>query len=180
MARLYDYYKETVLSALMKEHGYKNIFQAPKLEKIVINMCVGQDAVQDSKKLQAAVDDLMLIAGQKPVITKAKKSIAGFKLREGMNIGAKVTLRGERMYEFFDRLVTIALPRVRDFRGLSAKSFDGRGNYAMGIKEHIIFPEINYDKVDKIRGFDIIICTTANTDAEAKSLLSALNLPLVS
>lgn len=179
MARLYELFKTSILPSLMKEYGYKNQFQVPKLDKIVINMCLGQDAVQDSKKLQVAVEDLTAIAGQRPVITKAKKSIAGFKLREGMSIGAKVTLRGERMYEFFDRLVTIALPRVRDFRGLSPKSFDGSGNYAMGIKEHIVFPEINYDKVDKIRGFDVIICTTAKTDGEAKSLLSALNLPFV-
>lgn len=178
MPRLYDIYKTEILSKLMKEFGYKNPLQVPKLEKIVVNMCLGADAVQDSKKLQIAVEDLAAITGQKPVITKAKKSIAGFKLREGMSLGAKVTLRKDQMYEFLDRLVTIALPRVRDFRGLSAKSFDGHGNYALGVKEHIIFPEINYDKVDKIRGFDVIICTTAKTDKEAKALLSALNLPL--
>jgi len=177
MARLYDIYKSEIQPRLMKELGYKNVLEVPKLDKIVINMCLGADAVQDSKKLQVAVDELMAIAGQKPVVTKAKKSIAGFKLREGMNLGAKVTLRKDRMYEFFDRLVTIALPRVRDFRGLSSKSFDGHGNYALGIKEHIVFPEINYDKVDKIRGFDVIICTTAKTDKEARSLLAALNIP---
>ena len=176
MTRLYKEYKENVVPALIKEHSYKNIMQVPKLEKIVINMSLSA-AVQDSKVLQIAIDELTAISGQKPVITKAKKSIAGFKLREGMSIGAKVTLRRDRMYEFFDRLVTIALPRVRDFRGLSSKSFDGRGNYAMGIKEQIVFPEINYDKVDKVRGMDIIICTTAKNDDEARSLLSALNIP---
>lgn len=176
MTRLYEDYKKRVVPELLKQFGYKNQIQVPKLEKIVINMCLS-DAVQDSKKLQLAVDELTAITGQKPVITKAKKSIAGFKLREGMSIGVKVTLRRSRMYEFFDRLVTIALPRVRDFRGLSAKSFDGRGNYALGIKEQIIFPEINYDKVDKVRGMDIIICTSARSDSEAKSLLSAMNVP---
>lgn len=176
MTRLYKEYKENVVPALIKEHNYKNIMQVPRLDKIIINMSLSA-AVQDSKVLQIAVDELTSISGQKPVITKAKKSIAGFKLREGMSIGAKVTLRRDRMYEFFDRLVTIALPRVRDFRGLSAKSFDGRGNYAMGIKEQIIFPEINYDKVDKVRGMDIIICTTAKNDDEARSLLTALNIP---
>ncbi len=178
MARLYDVYKKDVVPALKKEFGYTNDLQVPKLDKIVINMCVSE-AVQDSKKLQAAIDDLAAIAGQKPVITKAKKSIAGFKLRQGMNLGAKVTLRSDRMYEFFDRLVNIAMPRIRDFRGVSGKSFDGHGNYAMGVKEQIIFPEINYDKVDKIRGFDIIICTTARSDKEAKALLSALNVPFM-
>lgn len=176
MTRLYKEYKENVVPALVKEHNYKNIMQVPRLDKIIINMSLSA-AVQDSKVLQIAVDELTSISGQRPVITKAKKSIAGFKLREGMSIGAKVTLRRDRMYEFFDRLVTIALPRVRDFRGLSSKSFDGRGNYAMGIKEQIIFPEINYDKVDKVRGMDIIICTTANNDDEARSLLAALNIP---
>lgn len=178
MTRLYEYYKNEVVKNLVKEFGYKSELQVPRVEKIVINMCV-KEAAQDSKKLQAAVDELTAITGQKPVITKAKKSIAGFKLREGMSIGAKVTLRQDRMYEFFDRLVNIALPRVRDFRGVSGKSFDGRGNYAMGIKEQIIFPEINYDKVDKVRGMDIIICTTAGTDKEAKSLLAALNVPFM-
>ncbi|MBX3457146.1 MAG: 50S ribosomal protein L5 [Candidatus Paracaedibacteraceae bacterium] len=176
MTRLYKEYKEKIVSKLMKEFEYKNIHQVPKLDKIVVNMCIGE-ASQDSKKLQAAIDELAAITGQKPVITRAKKSIAGFKLREGMAIGAKVTLRRDRMYEFFDRLVTIALPRVRDFRGVSGKSFDGRGNYALGIKEQIIFPEINYDKVDKVRGMDIIVCTTAKSDKEAKALLKELNVP---
>jgi large subunit ribosomal protein L5 len=179
MARLYDYYKEVVKPQLMKELGITNSLRVPKLDKIVINMSVSE-AVTDSKKLTAAIADLADIAGQKPVPTVAKKSIAGFKVREGMNLGAKVTLRREKMYEFFDRLVTIALPRVRDFRGLSPKSFDGNGNYALGIKEHIIFPEINYDKVEKIRGFDVIICTTAKSDDEARALLKALNIPFSS
>ena len=178
MTRLYKFYKEDVVKKLIEEFGYKNELQVPRLEKIVINMCV-KEAAQDSKKLQVAVDELTAIAGQKPVVTKAKASIAGFKLREGMSIGTKVTLRKDRMYEFFDRLINIALPRVRDFRGVSGKSFDGRGNYAMGIKEQIVFPEINYDKVDKVRGMDIIICTTAGTDKEAKSLLAALNVPFM-
>lgn len=178
MTRLSKYYKDEVVKALIEEFGYKNKLQVPRLEKIVINMCV-KEAAQDSKKLQIAVDELTAISGQKPVITKAKTSIAGFKLREGMSIGTKVTLRKDRMYEFFDRLINIALPRVRDFRGVSGKSFDGRGNYAMGIKEQIVFPEINYDKVDKVRGMDIIICTTAGTDKEAKSLLAALNVPFM-
>ncbi|AIK96755.1 50S ribosomal protein L5 [Candidatus Odyssella acanthamoebae] len=176
MTRLYKEYKDKIVSKLMKDFDYKNLHQVPKLEKIVVNMCIGE-AAQDSKKLQAAVDELTAITGQKPVITRAKKSIAGFKLREGMAIGAKVTLRRDRMYEFFDRLVTIALPRVRDFRGVSGKSFDGKGNYALGVKEQIIFPEINYDKVDKVRGMDIIVCTTAKTDKEAKALLKELNVP---
>lgn len=176
MTRLYKEYKDKIVSKLMKDFDYKNLHQVPKLEKIVVNMCIGE-AAQDNKKLQAAVDELTAITGQKPVITRAKKSIAGFKLREGMAIGAKVTLRRDRMYEFFDRLITIALPRVRDFRGVSGKSFDGKGNYALGIKEQIIFPEINYDKVDKVRGMDIIVCTTAKTDKEAKALLKELNVP---
>lgn len=178
MTRLSKYYNDIVVKNLIEEFEYKNRLQVPRLEKIVINMCVGE-ATQDSKKLQQAFDELKVISGQQPVITKAKTSIAGFKLREGMSIGAKVTLRKDRMYEFFDRLINIALPRVRDFRGVSGKSFDGRGNYAMGIKEQIIFPEINYDKVDKVRGMDIIICTTAGTDKEAKSLLAALNVPFM-
>ncbi len=178
MARLYDLYKDVIRPQLMAQFNYKNIFEVPRLDKIVINACVGE-ATQDSKKLQAVIDELMVITGQKPVVTTAKKSIAQFKLREGMQIGAKVTLRRERMYEFMDRLVTIALPRVRDFRGLSAKSFDGNGNYALGIKEQIVFPEVDYDKVDKVRGFDVIICTTAQTDAESLALLKALNLPFV-
>lgn len=179
MARLYDLYKDVIRPQLMKEFNYKNILEAPKLDKIVINACVGE-ATQDSKKLQAMIDELTVVTGQRPIATKAKKSIAQFKLREGMEIGAKVTLRREKMYEFMDRLVNIALPRVRDFRGLSPKSFDGRGNYALGIKEQIVFPEINYDKVDKVRGFDVIICTTAKTDAEARALLKAFNVPFVS
>ncbi len=170
-------YDTHIKQQLMKDLNMTNPFRVPRVEKIVLNMCV-KEAIQDSKKLQSAVDDLTLIAGQKPVITTAKKSIAGFKLREGMKIGAKVTLRKARMYEFLDRLINIALPRVRDFRGLSHKSFDGRGNYAFGIKEQIIFPEINYDKVDKIRGFDVIICTSAHDDKEALALLKALNLPI--
>jgi large subunit ribosomal protein L5 len=176
MTRLNDLYLKTIRPVLKEEFKFTNDLQVPRLEKIVVNACVGE-AAQDSKKLTAFIEELALITGQKPVATRAKKSIAGFKLREGMNIGAKVTLRGERMYEFLDRLITIALPRVRDFRGVSAKSFDGRGNYALGIKEHIVFPEINYDKVEKIRGFDVIICTTAKTDNEARALLKAFNMP---
>jgi large subunit ribosomal protein L5 len=170
-------YDTQIKHQLMKDLNMSNPFRVPRVEKVVLNMCV-KEAIQDSKKLQSAVDDLTLIAGQKPVVTTAKKSIAGFKLREGMKIGAKVTLRKARMYEFLDRLINIALPRVRDFRGLPNKSFDGRGNYAFGIKEQIIFPEINYDKVDKIRGFDVIICTSAHDDKEALALLKALNLPI--
>lgn len=177
MTRLKDEYNQNIRPQLMKEMGYTNVLEVPRLDKIVINMCIGAEAVNDKKKLDDAAQDLASIAGQKPVLTAAKKSIAGFKLREGMNIGAKVTLRRDKMYEFFDRLVTIAMPRTRDFRGLSSKSFDGHGNYALGVKEQIIFPEINYDKVEKIRGFDVVICTTAKSDAEAKALLKALNLP---
>ncbi|WP_114376480.1 50S ribosomal protein L5 [Elioraea thermophila] len=177
--RLQQHYETVVRELLVKEFGYKNPFEVPKLEKIVINMGVGE-AVADQKKLDSAVAELALIAGQKPVKTRAKKAIAGFKIRAGMPIGAKVTLRRARMYEFLDRLITIALPRVRDFRGLPGnKGFDGRGNYAMGLKEQIVFPEINYDKVDKIRGMDIIICTTAKTDKEAKALLKAFSMPFV-
>ncbi|OJW53267.1 MAG: 50S ribosomal protein L5 [Alphaproteobacteria bacterium 41-28] len=176
MARLKEHYEKVVKPSLMKEMGYKNPFQVPYLEKIVINMGLGE-AVQDSRKAQGALEELALIAGQKPVLTKAKKSIAGFKLREGMNIGAKVTLRNIRMYEFLDRLVNIAMPRIRDFRGISPRSFDGRGNYSLGIREHIIFPEINYDKVDQIRGMDITLVTTAKTDAEALVLLKGFDLP---
>ena len=170
-------FETTVKAELMNSLGISNVFGIPRLEKIVLNMCVS-DAIQDGKKLISAVEDLALIAGQKPITTTAKKSIATFKLREGMKIGAKVTLRKERMYEFMDRLVHIALPRVRDFRGLSNKSFDGRGNYAFGIKEHIVFPEVNYDKVDKIRGLDVILCTTASNDTDALALLRALHLPI--
>ncbi|MGE0280937.1 MAG: 50S ribosomal protein L5 [Rhizobiaceae bacterium] len=174
--RLKKVYKETIRNALKEQFKYDNEMQIPRLDKIVLNMGVGE-ATGDSKKPTAASEDLALIAGQKPVVTRARKSIAQFKVRENMPIGTKVTLRKERMYEFLDRLVNIALPRVRDFRGLNPKSFDGRGNYAMGIKEHIVFPEINYDKVDQIWGMDIIVCTTAKTDDEARALLKAFNFP---
>ena len=174
--RLKKQYDDKVRSELTKEFGYKNPMQVPRLEKIVINMGVGE-AVNDSKKIQAAADELTRIAGQKPVVTKSKKSIAVYKLREGQAIGVKVTLRSDRMYEFLDRLVTIALPRVRDFRGLNGKSFDGRGNYALGLKEQIVFPEIDFDKVDEVRGMDIVICTSAKTDKEAKALLKGFDLP---
>jgi large subunit ribosomal protein L5 len=176
--RLQEIYKSTIVPALQKEFSYENALEVPKLDKIVINMGVGE-AVNDRKKVDAAVADLTLISGQKPVVTKSKKSIAVFKLREGMAIGCKVTLRRDRMYEFLDRLVTIALPRVRDFRGLNGKSFDGNGNYAMGLKEQLVFPEINYDKIDEVRGMDIIICTTAKTDAEAKALLRGFSFPFI-
>ena len=174
--RLKEHYETQVRPALKEEFGYRNDMQIPKLDKIVLNMGVGE-AVSDSKKIRAAEADLALIAGQKPVITKAKTSIAGFKLREEMPIGVKVTLRRERMYEFFDRLITVAMPRIRDFRGANGKSFDGRGNYAMGLKEHIVFPEINFDKIEQVWGMDIVICTTARTDAEAKALLRHFNMP---
>ncbi len=174
--RLKRHYEEVVRPRLMESFGYKSAMQVPRLSKIVINMGVGE-AATDGKKIQGAVENLTAISGQKPVITKATKAIAGFKLREGVPVGCKVTLRADRMYEFLDRLVTIALPRVRDFRGLNGKSFDGRGNYAMGLKEQLIFPEINYDKVDTVRGMDIIICTTAGKDDEAKALLAAFDLP---
>jgi len=176
MSRLHDEYENTIKPALVSEFGYKSPMEVPKLEKIVLNMGVGE-ASQDRKKIDGAVDDMTRITGQKPIITRAKKSIATFKLRDGMTVGCKVTLRRDRMYEFLDRLVNIALPRVRDFRGVSGKSFDGRGNYAMGLKEQIVFPEIDYDKVDQIRGMDIVICTTARTDAEAKALLKGFNMP---
>ena len=176
--RLKAEYRERIRARLKERFGYTNEMQIPKIEKIVINMGVGE-AVADSKKINAAVAELTAIAGQKPVITKARKSIATFKLREGMNIGCKVTLRRQRMYEFLDRLITIALPRVRDFRGVSGKSFDGRGNYTLGLKEQLVFPEIDYDKVDKVRGMDIVICTTAKTDAEAKALLKGFQMPFV-
>ncbi len=169
-------YKEEIVPALTKEFGYKNVNEVPKLVKIVLNMGLG-DVKDNSKSFNTAVEELTLISGQKPVATKAKKAISNFKVRAGMKVGAKVTLRGTRMYEFFDRLVGIALPRVRDFRGISPKSFDGKGNYAMGIKEQLIFPEISYDKVEKIRGLDVAFITTAKTDAEAKALLKALGLP---
>ena len=174
--RLRKFYQDEVREKLVAEFGYKNPMEVPRLDKIVLNMGVGE-AVNDSKKVTSALGDLAMIAGQKPALTRARKSIATFKVRENMPIGGKVTLRKTRMYEFLDRLVTIALPRVRDFRGLNPKSFDGRGNYAMGIKEHIIFPEINYDKVDQVWGMDVIVCTTAKTDAEARALLKALNFP---
>ncbi|MER9688544.1 MULTISPECIES: 50S ribosomal protein L5 [unclassified Mesorhizobium] len=174
--RLKQVYNETIRKALQEQFGYENEMQVPRIDKIVLNMGVGE-ATADSKKPSIAAEDLAMIAGQKAVVTRARNSIAGFKVREKMPIGAKVTLRKERMYEFLDRLVNIALPRVRDFRGLNPKSFDGRGNYAMGIKEHIVFPEINYDKVDQIWGMDVIVCTTAKTDDEARALLKAFNFP---
>ena len=174
--RLRTQYEDQIKADLLKEFGYKNVMQLPKLEKIVLNMGVGE-AVNDTKKVKSAAADLEKIAGQKPVITRARKSIAGFKVRENMPLGVKVTLRKQRMYEFLDRLVNIALPRVRDFRGLNPNSFDGRGNYAMGIKEHIIFPEIAYDQIEQVWGMDIVVCTTANNDDEARALLKAFNFP---
>ena len=176
MSRLKDIYKNEIMDAMVKKFEYKNVMEVPKLDKIVINMGIGE-AKDNVKILDVAVKELEIIAGQKVVLTKAKNSIANFKLREGMPIGCKVTLRGEKMYEFLDRLVNLALPRVRDFRGVSADSFDGRGNYAMGIKEQIIFPEIEYDKIDKVRGMDVIIVTTAKTDEEARELLRMFNMP---
>lgn len=175
-SRLKEKFANEVASALMQKFGYKSVMEIPKVDKIIINMGVGE-AVGNPKVLDAAVSDLALIAGQKPIITRARKSISSFKIREGMPIGTKVTLRGERMYEFLDKLINIALPRVRDFRGISPKSFDGRGNYSLGVKEQLIFPEIDYDKVDKIRGMDIIIVTTANTDEEARELLRLMGMP---
>ncbi|HEX6103572.1 MAG TPA: 50S ribosomal protein L5 [Alphaproteobacteria bacterium] len=179
MSRLREHYEKVVKPNLMKEFGYENPLQAPRLEKIVVNMGVGE-AVQDQKRVDAAVQELSLITGQKPVVTRAKKSIATFKLRQGMPIGAKVTLRKERMYEFLDRLVTVALPRVRDFRGVPANSFDGRGNYSLGLKEQIVFPEIDYDRVDQVRGMDVVIVTTAKTDDEARALLRGFDMPFQS
>ena len=176
MARLRDIYKDEIVGAMIKKFGYKNIMEVPKLEKVVINMRVGE-AKDNAKVLDSAVRDLEIISGQKAVTTKAKKSVANFKIREGLAIGCKVTLRGERMYEFLDRLVNLALPRVRDFRGVNPNSFDGRGNYALGIKEQLIFPEIEYDKIDKVRGMDVIIVTTAKTDEEARELLRLFNMP---
>ena len=176
MNRVLQHYKENVVKQLTEQFGYTTVMQVPKIEKIVVNMGVG-DAIANSKALDAAVEDLATITGQKPLITKAKKSIAVFKLREGMSIGAKVTLRGEKMYEFFDKLVSISLPRVRDFRGVNPNSFDGRGNYTLGVKEQLIFPEIVYDKVFKVRGMDIVIVTTAKTDEEGRALLSMLGMP---
>ena len=174
--RLRTQYEEKIKADLLKEFGYKNVMQLPKLEKIVLNMGIGE-AVNDTKKVKAAAADLEKIAGQKPVITHARKSIAGFKVRENMPLGVKVTLRKQRMYEFLDRLVNVALPRVRDFRGLNPNAFDGRGNYAMGIKEHIIFPEIQYDQIEQVWGMDIVVCTTAKNDDEARALLKAFNFP---
>ena len=174
--RLRKLYDESIAKAMTEKFGYKNRMEVPKIEKIVINMGVGE-ATQDKKRVETAAAEMQAISGQKPVITKAKKSIAQFKLREGMPIGVKVTLRRERMYEFLDRLVTIALPRVRDFRGLNPRSFDGRGNYAMGLKEQIVFPEINYDRIEKVRGMDVIVTTTAKTDEEARELLRLFNFP---
>lgn len=176
MARLQEKYLNETTKQLVEQFGYKNVMEIPKIEKVVLNMGVGE-AVGNPKVLDAAVNDMTLIAGQKPVITKAKKSLAAFKLREGMPIGCKVTLRGNRMYEFLDKFMNVALPRVRDFRGVSPKSFDGRGNYAMGLKEQLIFPEIEYDKIDKLRGMDIIIVTTAKTDEEARALLKLMGMP---
>jgi len=180
LPRLKVAYLETIRPALMEEFGYCNAMMLPKLDKIVVNIGCGAAAVRDSKKAKSAQQDLTLITGQNAIVTKAKKSIAGFRVREDMPLGAKVTLRGVRMFEFMDRLTTIAMPRIRDFRGVSAKSFDGNGNYALGLKEHIVFPEINFDKVDENWGMDIVICTTAKTDAEAKALLTHFNMPFSS
>ena len=176
MARLKEFYYNEIVDAMMKKFGYKNVMQVPKLEKIVVNMGVGE-AKENAKVLENAVSDMQIITGQKAVLTKAKKSIANFKIREGMAIGCKTTLRGEKMYEFLDRLVNLALPRVRDFRGVNPNGFDGRGNYALGIKEQIIFPEIEYDKIDKVRGMDIVFVTTAKSDEEARELLAQFNMP---
>ena len=176
MSRLKEQYVNEIAPAMMKKFGYKNVMQIPKLDKIVVNMGVGE-AKENAKLLESAAKDLEIITGQKPVVTKAKKSIANFKIREGMSIGCKVTLRGEKMYEFADRLINLALPRVRDFRGVNPNAFDGRGNYALGIKEQLIFPEIEYDKIDKVRGMDVIFVTTAETDEEARELLTMFNMP---
>ncbi|GAC22087.1 50S ribosomal protein L5 [Paraglaciecola arctica] len=176
MAKLHDYYKDTVVAELAKQFNYKSVMQVPRIDKITLNMGLGE-AVADKKVLENATAEMQAIAGQKPIVTVARKSVAGFKIREGYPIGCKVTLRGERMWEFFERLVSIAIPRIRDFRGLNPKSFDGRGNFSMGVREQIIFPEIEFDKVDKIRGMDITITTSAQTDAEAHALLSAFNFP---
>jgi len=176
MARLQDHYKEKVVPALVEKFGYKSVMEVPRIEKITLNMGVGE-AVGDKKNMEFAVSDMVAIAGQKPIVTKARKSVAGFKIREGWPIGCKVTLRRERMYEFLDRLINIAMPRIRDFRGVSGKSFDGRGNYSMGVKEQIIFPEVEYDKVDSLRGMDITITTTARSDEEGRALLDGFNFP---
>lgn len=175
--RLNEHYDTVLKPKLKEELGYSNDHQVPRLDKIVLNMGIGE-AVQDSKKIDSALNEMTLISGQKPVLNRARQSVANFKLREGMPIGCKVTLRGEKMYEFLDRLITIALPRVRDFRGLSPRSFDGRGNYALGLREQIVFPEINYDDIDEIRGMDVVICTTANTDDEARELLRGFEMPI--
>ncbi len=175
--RLVSIYRDTIRAAMKEEFGYKNDMQIPRLDKIVLNIGAGAESVRDSKKAKSAQEDLTKIAGQQAVITKAKKSIAGFRVREDMPLGTKVTLRGDRMYDFLDRLITVAMPRIRDFRGVKGSAFDGRGNYAMGMKEHIVFPEIDFDKVDEVWGMDIIICTNANTDAEAKALLKLFNMP---
>ena len=176
MSRLRDQYENEIKDAMVKKFGYKNVMEIPKLDKVVVNMGVGE-AKENAKILEAAMGDMEIITGQKPVVTKSKKSIANFKIREGMPIGCKVTLRGEKMYEFVDRLVNLALPRVRDFRGVNPNAFDGRGNYALGIKEQLIFPEVEYDKIDKVRGMDIIFVTTAKTDEEARELLTLFNMP---
>ncbi len=176
MAKLHDYYKSDVVNELTKQFGYKTIMQVPRIEKITLNMGVGE-AISDKKLLENAAADMAAISGQKPLITKSRKSVAGFKIREGYPIGCKVTLRGERMWEFLERLICISVPRIRDFRGLNAKAFDGRGNYSMGVREQIIFPEIDYDKVDRVRGLDITITTSANTDEEGRALLAAFNFP---
>lgn len=176
MSRLKTLYNDEIINAMMKKFGYKNVMEVPKLDKIVVNIGVGE-AKENAKVLESAMADLERITGQKPIVTKAKNSIANFKIREGMPIGCKVTLRGERMYEFFDRLINLALPRVRDFRGVNPNAFDGRGNYALGIKEQLIFPEIEYDKVDKVRGMDVIVVTTAETDEEARELLAQFGMP---
>jgi len=176
LTRLQDMYRAQVVPALMKEFQYKNAMQVPRVEKVVINMGLGE-ATQNPKVIDAAVEDLQAIAGQRPVVTRAKKSIAGFRLRQGMPIGVKVTLRGERMYHFLDKLMNVALPRVRDFRGVSPKAFDGRGNYTLGLREQLIFPEIDYDKIDKVRGMEVVVVTTANTDEEARALLTEMGMP---
>ncbi len=179
MAKLHDFYKDTVVKQLQEKFGYKSVMQVPRITKITLNMGLGE-AVGDKKVIEHAMNDMTAISGQKPVVTRARKSVAGFKIREGYPIGCKVTLRGEKMWEFFERLISIAIPRIRDFRGLNPKSFDGRGNYSLGIKEQIVFPEIDYDKVDKVRGLDITITTTAEDNEEARALLDAFNFPLKS
>ncbi len=176
MARLKDFYKNEVVAGMTKKFGYKNVMEVPKIDKVVINMGVGE-AKDNAKVLETAIKDMEIIAGQKPVVTKAKKSVANFKIREGMAIGCKVTLRGEKMYEFIDRLINLSLPRVRDFRGVNPNAFDGRGNYSLGIKEQVIFPEIEYDKIDKVRGMDVVFVTTAKTDEEARELLTQFGMP---